>query len=147
MERLIEKQLAGYDLIDMKGAWCALYCRGQSIYTCKDCAIYKAIQKLADYKDLEEQGLLLRLPCKVGDTVWDNDFRKPCAYEITGFSLGTSEDYIYEPVSEKEVVCYYSNYGGSITGSFAVSEIGKTVFLTKEEAEAKLKELEGIEEE
>lgn len=99
------------------------------------------------YKDLEEQGLLLRLPCKVGDTVWDNDFRKPCAYEITGFSLGTSEYYIYEPVSEKEVVCYYSNYGGSITGSFAVSEIGKTVFLTKEEAEAKLKELEGSEKE
>lgn len=29
---------------------------------------------LAEYEDLEEQGLLVRLPCKVGDMVWDNDF-------------------------------------------------------------------------
>ena len=29
-----------------------------------------AIQKLAEYEDLEEQGLLLKLPCKVGDTVY-----------------------------------------------------------------------------
>lgn len=29
-----------------------------------------AIQKLAEYEDLEAQGLLLKLPCKVGDTVY-----------------------------------------------------------------------------
>lgn len=29
-----------------------------------------AIKKLADYEDAEEQGLLLRLPCKVGSTVY-----------------------------------------------------------------------------
>lgn len=81
--------------------------------------------------------------CKVGDKVWDNDFGKPCTYTITGFSFGTGKDYIDEPVSEKEVVYYYSNSIGSITGSFSVSEIGKTVFLTKSEAEVKLKELRG----
>ena len=101
-----------------------------------------ASEKLCEYEDAEEQGLLLRLPCKVGDTVLDNDFEKPCIYTITGFSFGTGEDYIDEPVSLREVVCYYSNYSGSITGSFAVSEIGKTLFLTKEEAEQKLKEME-----
>ena len=85
---------------------------------------------------------MLRLHCDVGDTVWDNDYGKPCAYTITGFSFGTGEGYIDEPVSEKEVVYYYSNYSGSITGSFAVSEIGKTVFLTQAEAEQKLKEME-----
>ncbi len=95
-------------------------------------------EKLREYEGLEEQGLLLRLPCKVGNTIWDNDYGKPCAYTITGFSFGAGEDYIDEPVSLREVVCYYSNYSGSITGSFAVSEIGKTVFLTKEEAEQKL---------
>lgn len=31
---------------------------------------FKAIEKLADYEDLEEQGLLVRLPCKVGDDVY-----------------------------------------------------------------------------
>ena len=90
------------------------------------------VQKLGEYEDLEEQGLLFRLPCKVGDIVWDNDYGKPCAYTITGFSFGTGEDYVY----------YYSDYSGSITGSFAVSELGKTVFLTQAEAEQKLKEME-----
>ena len=102
----------------------------------------QAYFKLKDYEDLEEQGLLLKLPCKVGDTVWDNDYGKPCPYTVTGFSFGTGECYIDEHVSLKEVVYYYSNYSGSITGSFAVSELGKSVFLTQAEAEKKLKESE-----
>ena len=32
--------------------------------------IRKVLRKLAEYEDLEEQGLLLRLPIKVGDTVY-----------------------------------------------------------------------------
>lgn len=28
------------------------------------------LEKLADYEDLEEQGLLVRLPCKVGDILF-----------------------------------------------------------------------------
>ena len=102
----------------------------------------KLLTKLGEYEDLEEQGLLLRLPCKIGDTVWDNDYGNPCAYTITGFSVGTGENYIDEPVSSKEVVYYYSNYSGTITGSFAVSDLGKSVFLTQAEAEQKLKEME-----
>ena len=102
----------------------------------------QAYFKLKEYEDLEEQGLLLKLPCKVGDTVWDNDYGKPCPYTVTGFSFGTGEGYIDEPVSLKEVVYYYSNYSGSITGSFALSELGKSVFLTQAESEKKLKESE-----
>lgn len=105
--------------------------------------ISDALEKLADYEDLEEQGRLLKLPCKVGDTVWDNDYGRPCAYTITAFSFGECEEYICEPVTTKEVVFYYTNSSGSITGSFAESEIGKSVFLNKSEAEAKLKELRG----
>lgn len=104
---------------------------------------HNVLQKLADYEDLEEQGRLIKLPCKVGDTVWDNDFGRPCAYTITAFSFGECEEYICEPVTTKETVFYYANSSGSITGSFAESEIGKSVFLNKSEAEAKLKELRG----
>lgn len=100
-------------------------------------------EELKYYEDLEEQGGLLKLPCKVGDTVWDNDSGRPCAYTITAFSFGECEEYICEPVTTKEVVFYYTNSSGSITGSFAESEIGKSVFLNKSEAEAKLKELRG----
>lgn len=103
------------------------------------------LRKLKDYEDLEEHGRLIKLPCKVGDTVWDNDFGRPCAYTITAFSFGECEEYICKPVTKKEVVFYYENSSGSITGSFAESAIGKSVFLNKSEAEAKLKELRGEE--
>jgi hypothetical protein len=113
-----------------------------------DCEEIDAVyRKLKEYEDLEEQGRLVKLPCKVGDTVWDNDCGRPCAYTITAFSFGECEEYICEPVTTKEVVFYYANSSGSITGSFAESEIGKSVFLNKSEAEAKLKELRGGEDE
>lgn len=100
-------------------------------------------EKLKEYEDLEEQGRLIKLPCKVGDTIWDNDYGRPCACTITAFSFGECEEYICEPVTTKEVVFYYANSSGSITGSFAEREIGKSVFLNKSEAETKLKELRG----
>lgn len=113
---------------------------------CDNCEITTSIcEKLGKYEDLEEQGRLIKLPCKVGDTVWDNDYGRPCAYTITAFSFGECEEYICEPVTAKEAVFYYANSSGSITGSFAESAIGKSVFLNKSEAEAKLKELRGAE--
>ena len=109
-----------------------------------DCEEIDAVyRKLKEYEDLEEQGRLVKLPCKVGDTVWDNDCGRPCAYTITAFSFGECEEYICEPVTTKEVVFYYASSSGSITGSFAESAIGESVFLNKSEAEAKLKELGG----
>ena len=103
--------------------------------------IRAVLKKLAAYEDLEEQGLLVRLPCKVGDTVWDNDFGHPESYEIKAFSYGYCDSYV-EPDIEDEIIFYYENYPGSITGAFPMSEIGKTVFLTREEAEKKFKEIQ-----
>ena len=145
MERLTERDFQGNKLV-LKNS---VECTTENIkkWSVNESAIGsitirgEAVDKLAAYEDAEEQGLLVKLPCKVGDTVWDNDFGKPCAYTITGFSLGTGEDYIDEPVSEKEIVYYCSNSSGSITESFAAIEIGKTVFLTQDEAEQKLKEM------
>lgn len=115
---------------------------GDTIWRLPDYGNSSPTEKLADYEEAEEQGLLLRLPCKVGDTIWDNDCGRPYAYTITAFSFGECEEYIDEPVATKEIVFYYTNSNGSITGSFAESEIGKSVFLSKSEAEAKLKEME-----
>ena len=143
MERLTKHKFGNVvsENQEKTGIHCSNFCNNCSRGT-GDCKHLKAIvEKLAAYEDAEEQGLLLKLPCKVGDTVWDNDYGKPCPYTVTGFSFGTGECYIDEPVSLKEVVYYYSNYSGSITGSFAVSEIGKTVFLTQAEAEQELKEM------
>ena len=101
---------------------------------------YDVMNALADYEDLEEQGLLVRLPVKIGDMIWDNDFGHPVSYEIKAFSYGFCDSYV-EPNIEDEIIFYYENYNGSITGAFPMSEIGKTVFLTREEAEKKLKEM------
>lgn len=120
---------------------------GDILITNKSSDIYlltrEEIEEYERYKNLKEQKKLVELPCKVGDVIWDNDFGSPCAYTITAFSFGECEDYIDEPATNKEIIFYYSNSSGSITGSFAESEIRKTVFLTRAEAEAKLKELRG----
>lgn len=120
---------------------------GDTIWRLPDCGNGSPTEKLANYEDAEEQGRLIKLPCKVGDTVWDNDYGRPYAYTITAFSFGECGEYICEPVTVKEVVFYYVNSSGSITGSFAESEIDKSVFLNKSEAEAKLKESRGGENE
>lgn len=102
---------------------------------------YVVVDRLASYEDLEEQGLLVRLPCKVGDMLWYNILGYTESYEIKAFSYGYCDSYV-EPDIEDQIIFYYENYSGSITGAFPMSEIGKTVFLTREEAEKKLKELE-----
>lgn len=104
-----------------------------------------AIQKLAEYEDAEEQGLILRLPapldgvesfeiadkgmwmkipCRKGDTV----------YEIDGITWkGHDWKYrSYESAFVKETVFRFE----------MLSEIGKTVFITKEEAEQALARME-----
>jgi len=120
-----------------------------SFISSNDCAdkygqVAKWLEELKSYKDLEEQGLLVRLPCKVGDTVWDNDFGYPESYEIKAFSYGYCDSYVEPGMGiEDEIIFYYENYTHSIsiTGAFPMSEIGKTVFLTREEAEEKLGEM------
>lgn len=100
----------------------------------------KWLEELKTYKEAEGQGFLVRLPCKVGDKVCDNDFGHPESYEIKAFSYGYCDSYV-EPDIEDEIIFYYENYTGSITGAFPMIEIGKTIFLTHEEAEKKLEEM------
>ena len=95
----------------------------------------KAIVKLKRYEDLEEQGRLLKLPCKVGDTIWyvnEDDDEYPIELEIDTISREDNKDTWY---------CVNDDVYGKF--EFIDSEFGKTVFLTKSEAEAKLKELRG----
>ena len=134
MERLTEKQSSGFDLKAMDGEWCNRYCEKQRVETCNECGIYQAIQKLAEYEDLEEKGLLLLLPCKVGDTIWyvdDDDDNYPIEAKITRIEI--KENYVLYYAEEKE------DCG---TLGFDSDAISKTVFFTQAEAEQKLKEME-----
>lgn len=82
-----------------------------NFYRDKASALYEELQH---YKDLEEQGRLIELPCKVGTPIY----------------------YISKKVNGRWYVGeYYFNLA-------YVNDFGKTVFLTREEAEIRLKELE-----
>ena len=89
------------------------------------------------YKDLEEQGLLVRLPVKVGDTVYEvQKLRKRIQpYTIISIHISRCSVLIGWVIEGDEGI--YSN-----TNGFCDYAIGKTVFLIKEEAEQKLKEME-----
>lgn len=92
-----------------------------------------ALNKLAEYEDLEEQGVLIRLPCKVGDTVYliddiDNVFDRVSV--VTGIEIDV--DTVYIMISDGQET--------SSSSSYDVDDFGKTVFLTREEAFKKMQE-------
>ena len=57
-------------IIGVGNKTCEAFCKNE-VDGCKNCYIQQVFKKLADYEDLEDQGLLVRLPCKVGDTMYD----------------------------------------------------------------------------
>lgn len=77
-------------------------------------------KELAEYQQAEEQGLLMRLPCKIGDTV----------YAIEADEEKFKAFYCPAKVAEYEF------------GLYMLDLMGKCVFPTREEAEAKLAERE-----
>lgn len=99
-----------------------------------DYPIRRIVEKLAEYEDAEEQGLLLRLPLKIGDTVYSvtRDF-------ISKYTICSIEVY-----NEGFFFCWKCEEGIYINvRGFTNYQIGKDVFLTQAEAEQKLKEMEG----
>lgn len=135
------------------------------------------VDRWRKYKDLEEQGRFIKLPCKVGSTVY-----AICTCEAVGTVLdgtlhgsnggfGTATGYYcpyelsdkcphidaddcdeckniesvfedtidYINITEYEILIGLKNTNLCVT----IDEIGKTVFLTQSEAEAKLEELRG----
>ena len=95
----------------------------------------ECVDYLKECKTAEEQGLLLRLPCKVGDTVWfvGNEFVND--YEIRRYIADESGIDCIRVAKDIDGKEYWN--------SFNIDDFGKTVFLTKEEAEQKLAEMKG----
>ena len=109
---------------------------------CHDRSIYN---KLREYEDLEEQGLLLKLPCKIGDTVYVIDTIYECDNDYMDCIMEFPD--VYQ--CERGFVCEYEHEKLVVRPkSFdfkMLDNFNKTVFLTKEEAEQELKRLEGAE--
>ena len=145
MERLTERTAVGilvkenYEKESLKTLYSCYGEKPNSYYSnCEEG--YCAMEKLADYEDLDEQGRLIKLPCKVGDTVYAIGFNnnKPIIYESVVLSI---------LITEKEIAFNVKVDEFGINSKLKQSMFDKTVFLTKSEAEAKLKELRGGEDE
>lgn len=86
---------------------------------------YEEADKWQEYKDLEEQGLLVRLPCKVGTTVWDI-----CGMDIRENVLSGIE------CGKDGKQFLWANHDEWL------GELNDLVFLNREEAKKKLEEME-----
>ena len=101
----------------------------------------KILTKLADYEDLEEQGLLVRLP----DDLFKKVYR--ITYEYTecskfGETVIDCENYNCncDCDSEKKIYIVENNLQFMLFCNY-YNELDKTVFLTREEAVNKLEEM------
>jgi len=82
---------------------------------------HKLVSELKQYRELEEQGKLLRLPCKIGGTVY-----------VIMNQRDNFSDALY-----KIVTATFFRYN-------MIKDVGKTVFLTKKEAEEALESMLGM---
>ena len=93
------------------------------------------VDKWESFKDAEEQGLLLRLPCKVGDVLWCTDNKKTESFIVKEFKICAYK------INRVEI--YFENASGFGLCLFD-GTLDEGWFLTKEEAKqalAKMKEV------
>ena len=113
---------------------CLLSCKDGFITVKNDCDAC-VMEQLADY--LLANGVIVP-PCLVGDKVfYINEICDENANEYLDISVGEVVSFSMQ----KEGLWAYCRYEDGLTyWHLVVDDFGKTVFLTKEEAEAKLKE-------
>jgi hypothetical protein len=90
-------------------------------------------EKLANYEDLEEQGLLLKLPYKAGERVWIL-YKDKLIEENYVASIQIGEKY--------DRLCFADGYFYTIWNK-DYEEVKKWVYTTKEEAEKAIKKMKG----
>lgn len=143
MERLTEWENGSVTYNEKREIECGEYCDScsQGAGNCE--TIKNMIKKLAEYEDLEEQGLLVRLPCKLKNKL----------YHFYGIDLEdnfvdvTPDEIIMEVVATEFVIDSYEITIKCITGwnspyeYLPAAEFGKTVFLNREKAVKKLEEM------
>lgn len=113
--------------------YCKLHCDFGKSNECffqdkSKCYEKNIYEKLREYEDLDEQGLLLRLPCKVGTKVY-------AINPIIDYGKVGDEAIYYYSIIEREFQIYMMMDYGKLV-------FGRNVFLTQAEAEQKLKEME-----
>lgn len=115
---------------------CCEYCKAaeDGNEDCSECAINWCFNKLGEYEDSEEQGKLMKLPCSIGDSVYTNVlmqgwyFRKadrPYKADVVFIGINGVDNFMNV------------DFGNGRMLKFRLSDIGTSVFLTREEAALK----------
>ena len=138
MERLTEDSVTGETYIKQ----CASSCPYDGDFCGTDeCPVLNAVaDKLGEYERAEEQGLLVRLPVPIGTKVYIIASMFDCIYNYDNCKA------IQKWKCEEDIQCEYERKSYYIKEiqftSILKDSIGKSIFLTREEAEKKLEEMQ-----
>ena len=157
MERLTyDFCIAGKHCWQVKGTdnlECGEVCKSRDDEGCNGCPIADAFDRLAAIEDIlgddydlgrlkellqaDREGRCVVLPCKIGDTVYDIQMGKITEKTIISipFLLSKSVNHL----------CLHAINNRDALTTIETEDLGKTVFLTRKEAEAAMKRIEGEE--
>jgi hypothetical protein len=94
------------------------------------------VERLRELYKADKEGRVVVLPCKVGDTIYFARANPILQYKVTGYEMGEAS---ISQVRSKHVD---KETGLTFNFTFRPGSIGKTVFLSREEAEKALQEME-----
>ena len=92
------------------------------------------LDRLRELVEADREGRCVVLPCKVGDTIYDISLAEIKESNVISISFIASKSTYHVSVCAE-------NYRHAITLDIEIGDFGKTVFLTREEAEAALEEM------
>lgn len=139
MEERLTKRIDNKTYFIIKTEGNDFYSDGEDLtFNYYDKEVQKTLDRLADYEDLEEQGLIVRLRCKVGDVLYRVDIGGNVVQGEVGMLQCLKDGrwkfrFIYK----------LRSYSSKSSYDEYCDKIGKTYFLTYEEVEKKLEELNG----
>ena len=96
-----------------------------------------SISRMVELMKADVEGRVVVPPCKVGETIYFARANPILQYKVTGYEMGEAS---ISQVRSKHVD---KETGLTFNFTFRPSSIGKTVFLSREEAEKALQEMEG----
>lgn len=133
-QKQVWERLKAYEDTGLTPEQCAEYAKAdrEGRYIVLRDAEQEGVKRLRELAEADKDERVVVLPCKVGDTVW-----------ICEEDFGIVLPYTIDLISFVGKGCGYSansNHNGELIDSidFEDDDIGKTVFLTREEAEAAL---------
>lgn len=114
---------------------CEFYPSQKATMVCEG-LLQKAYKVVRRYEEMYEQGNIIKLPFTTGDEVWVIDENKKFRCKVIKVEICNQRKFA---VVEKNMM-YEENMGYI---RVPIENFGKTVFLTRQEAEDKLAEMEG----